>query len=417
VYSIFPVSFQNLDLFGEPLITVFNLETNERHVYSRNLDQTVLTFQLVDARHVVDEQTGSLWSLKHGNAIGGEYAGSQLQTATYSVDAIFPYLGMEPANSPLLSLWQRFDTNWYLKIATAGYSNDGSTVYFPLYPFLIKLLSYLMDPLLAGILISNLALIGVLGMLYRLTARIADHSTARRTVIYLLVFPTAFFLFSAYTESLFMFFVLASLEAACQGKWNGSVVWSFLAALTRLQGVLIVIPLAFLLWRELKETSLRHMVLRGAVLTVVPLATISFMVFTDLSLISTYQGKLQARFVWPWENIGAAFSLLKDGNGSLIDILNLAFTFGLIGITIFIWKKLPFEYFLYSLLMFVAPLFRMTISQPLVSMGRYALVVFPIFIVLGLWGRNQWVNRAILYTSILLQMYLSAQFILWGWVG
>jgi hypothetical protein len=50
-------------------------------------------------------------------------------------------------------------------------------------------------------------------------------------------------------------------------------------------------------------------------------------------------------------------------------------------------------------------------------MGGFALVVFQIFIVLGLWGINHWVNREILYTSILLKIFLSDQFILWGWVG
>jgi hypothetical protein len=59
----------------------------------------------------------------------------------------------------------------------------------------------------------------------------------------------------------------------------------------------------------------------------------------------------------------------------------------------------------------------MNSTQPLVSMTRYVLAVFPVFIVLGMWGKNPWVNRVILYTSILLQLYLSAQFILWGWVA
>jgi len=67
--------------------------------------------------------------------------------------------------------------------------------------------------------------------------------------------------------------------------------------------------------------------------------------------------------------------------------------------------------------MFLAPLFRMTTTQPLVSMMRYALAIFPVFILWGVWGKNAWVNRAIIYPSLLLQLYLSAQFVMWGWVG
>jgi hypothetical protein len=67
--------------------------------------------------------------------------------------------------------------------------------------------------------------------------------------------------------------------------------------------------------------------------------------------------------------------------------------------------------------MFFAPLLRMTTSQPLVSMVRYVLALFPVFIVLGGWGRNAWVNRLLVYSSVPLQLYLSAQFLMWGWVG
>jgi hypothetical protein len=67
--------------------------------------------------------------------------------------------------------------------------------------------------------------------------------------------------------------------------------------------------------------------------------------------------------------------------------------------------------------MFFAPLFRMTTSQPLVSMLRYVLVLFPVLILFGGWGRNAWVNRLFVYSSVPLQLFLSAQFVMWGWVG
>ena len=159
------------------------------------------------------------------------------------------------------------------------------------------------------------------------------------------------------------------------------------------------------------------MILHGIPLLIIPLATASFLAFSNLSLVNTYQGTLHAKFVLPWDNIFAAISLLASGRGSIVDALNLIVTLGLIAMMFAVWKKLPLEYTLYSLSMLVAPMFRMTTTQPLVSMTRYALVIFPVFIVLGIWGRNQWVNRAVIYTSVLLQLYLSAQFILWGWVA
>ena len=417
VYSIFPVALQNLDLFGEPVLTAFDLRTSERYVYSRQVDGEVLSFRIFDEEHVVDDQTGSIWSLHDGRAIQGTNAGRLLSASSHAVEEIFPYMGVPPAKNIVLALWQRFDANWYLKIATRGYASDGSTVYFPVYPMLIRSLSVFMDSMFAAMLISNLALIGVLVLLYCLTANIADHSTTRRTLIYFLIFPTSFFLMAAYTESLFLFFTLGSLFSASNRRWGWAVLWGVLSALTRLQGVLLVIPLVYMLWHESRNLNMKNPLLRGLPLVIIPLATLSFLAFTNLSLINTYQGTLHARFVFPWDNILAALSLLLSGDGSIVDALNLIVTLGLIAIMFAAWKKLPLEYMLYSLIMLVAPMLRMTTTQPLVSMDRYALSVFPIFIVLSMWGKNEWVNRVIVYLSVLLQLYLSAQFLMWGWVG
>ncbi len=418
VYSILPVALQNLDLFGEPVVTVFNLQTSEHHVYSRQVDNNVLSFHVLDTERMTDDQTGSIWSLHDGQAVQGDHVGKSLIKSSRTSEEIFPYLGMPPENNILLSLWQRFDANWYLRIAAHGYDLNESTVYFPAYPMFVRVFSYFMDSMFAAILISNLALIGVLVFLYRIILTVADDDqTARRASIYLLIFPTAFFLTTAYTESLFLLFTLGSLFFASHHRWGWAVLLGGFSALTRLQGVLLVFPLAYMLWREFRTAGLRKMILYGIPLLIIPLATASFLAFSNLSLVNTYQGTLHAKFVLPWDNIFAAISLLAGGRGSIVDALNLIVTLGLIVMMFAVWKKLPLEYTLYSLSMLIAPMFRMTTTQPLVSMTRYALVIFPVFIVLGIWGRNQWVNRAVIYISVLLQLYLSAQFILWGWVA
>lgn len=56
-------------------------------------------------------------------------------------------------------------------------------------------------------------------------------------------------------------------------------------------------------------------------------------------------------------------------------------------------------------------------TQPLNSMIRYSLAFFPVFMLLGSVGKNPWVNRVILYVGFALNLYLTAQFVLWGWVG
>lgn len=91
--------------------------------------------------------------------------------------------------------------------------------------------------------------------------------------------------------------------------------------------------------------------------------------------------------------------------------------FGRVTLLVVIWTALGAALTRLQGVLFIAPLFRMTTMQPLVSMLRYALVIFPVFMLWGVWGRNAWVSRAIVYLSFSLQLYLSAQFVMWGWVG
>ncbi|NUQ83889.1 MAG: hypothetical protein HUU11_04170 [Anaerolineales bacterium] len=418
VYWIFPVALQNLDLFGEPALTVFDLRTSERYAYSRAVGETTLTFRALDDQYMLDDQTGSVWSMREGRAIQGNYAGTSLKPSAYAVENIFPYLGVPPSQNEALALWQRFDTNWYLRIAAYGYQGlAGSTAYFPLYPILIRLLSFVIEPMIAAVLVSNIALFGVLVLLYRLVSRLADEHAARRTLIYFLVFPTSFFFMAAYTESLFLLFATGSLSAASRRHWRRAAALGMLSALTRLQGILLFFPLLYMIWNENKNPSPRNIFLRALPLVIIPAATLAFFIFSNFSMITALQGNWHASFVFPWANVWASITLLMSPDGGIIDTMNLIVTLGFIAMMFAIWKNLPVEYSLYSIVMLITPLFRMNATQPLVSMMRYALAIFPAFMVFGFWGENKWVNRVIVYLSLALQLYLSAQFILWGWVG
>lgn len=422
--TLFPVVAQNLDLFGAPVLAVFDLATGERYAYSRAVDGAALIFRASEKGFVTDAQTASVWSLREGGAVSGAYAGRAFSTTAYSVEEIFPYRGVAVEKNLWLSVWQRFDTNWYLKIAREGYADAASTVYFPLYPLLIRLASAVVgNAMLAALIVSNLALIGALALLYRLSAALVGAQSARRALAYWLLFPTAFFLSAAYTESLFLFFTLAAFDFARRDKWLFAALFGALAAWTRLQGVLLVVPLALLCFKfqvsrfEVRGSTSQVHVSRFMFLLLIPFATAAFLAFTNLSLLSSYVGELRARFVWPWDNFSAAFELLMGGRASFVDALNLLTTILCGALVIVVWRALPRAYGLYALLMCLAPLFRMTTTQPLVSMDRYALAIFPAFIVLGARGQNAWINRAVVYLSFPLQLYLSAQFVLWGWVG
>ena len=123
---------------------------------------------------------------------------------------VLPPVGVPgwPATSPgeswhhVFTAWERHDALWFLRIAADGYrADDGSAAFFPLYPLLSRAVGSLLGGhwLLGAYVVSNVALVAALTVLHRLTALELSEPAARRTVLYLAVFPTAFFLYAPYT--------------------------------------------------------------------------------------------------------------------------------------------------------------------------------------------------------------------------
>jgi hypothetical protein len=159
----------------------------------------------------------------------------------------WPAHAITPGWHNLVTVWERFDALWFLRIATSGYANgDGSAAFFPLYPLAIRWLSFLIGghPLAAALLISNVSFFGSLVVLYALTTRELSEDIARRAVLYAAVFPTAFFFLAPYSESLFFLLVLLSFWWARSNRWVLAGIAAALAALTRNLGLALVVPLA-----------------------------------------------------------------------------------------------------------------------------------------------------------------------------
>ena len=60
---------------------------------------------------------------------------------------------------------------------------------------------------------------------------------------------------------------------------------------------------------------------------------------------------------------------------------------------------------------------RLVDTQPLNSMIRYVLTIFPVFYLFGMFAQQKWVNLLMFVFFLSLNLFLSAQFFLWGWVA
>jgi hypothetical protein len=341
----------------------------------------------------------------------------------------------QPASGNLLiDLLARWDSQWYLWIVEQEYwlrpGQRSNVAFFPLYPLAIDLVAPFVgnNTVLAGIIVSNAAFLAVLIVLYQLTRlETNSHRSAARTAFYLSIFPTSFFFSMMYTESLFLFFMISAIYFARKQLWVWAALMGLLASTARVVGVL---TLGLVLWEWLRvhgwqlETihrkenwvNLWHGIKRDwmqlIVIAVIPLGLLSYMVFLQTNFgdpiaFSTVQS------AWGRENIGPVAvvaqdiqALFRDGLiiSNLSRGLNMATLIAILGFSVVVWRRLGAGYALYTLLAVLIP--ATSGSQ---SILRYALVCFPVFMVLGIWGRQAIFDRAYtIISAVLLGVFIVA---------
>ena len=151
----------------------------------------------------------------------------------------------------VLDLFNHWDAGWYLDIVSRGYKyvpgQQSNVVFFPLYPVLVRLLTFggTVDARLAGYLVSNVALFVAIVLLWKLTAvEMHDESCSKHVVQFLLFNPMTVFYSSIYTESLYLLCLVSTLYFARTQRWLAVAVCAYAAALCRVVGLLLVVPLA-----------------------------------------------------------------------------------------------------------------------------------------------------------------------------
>jgi hypothetical protein len=317
--------------------------------------------------------------------------------------------------------------------------------FFPLYPLLMRSFAELFGgPVskgtlsLGGPLVSLLFLPLALFFAYRVAEDGFGEGSAKAAVFALGFFPTAFFLNSAYTESLF-------LALSAESIWTARVrrdlllacVLAGLAGATRNVGVFLVAPL-FLEWLR----DARHYRWRGVYLALAPsglnfYAAYLWWRFGDPLLFYTDQGKWGRQAAGPLATAGRVWEAAVEGSAQLLDprlwadpslgnlanhlegannLYNLVF-FVFAGVVLIAGlRDLPPDLSVYAfLLMAPATLFG-TPESPLMGTPRYALVAFPLFIVLGLLYRSPvFVGWLVLSTAA--SLVFCALFVSWRFVA
>ncbi len=348
---------------------------------------------------------------------------------------ILPKYSSTPADLVAMSTsWNHWDAANYVRIAQFGYQSYYDVAFFPLFPLLIRILAFPFGPMAylpVGMLISNTALLGALFILYQLAREVGGDKVADRTLLYLCIFPTAFFFFAAYNESLFLLLTSGAFLAWRRQHWWLAGLLGFFAAMTRSVGVLLVFPYLFELWEVYRRqfTSWRHYLSKLLPVILIPAglglyAWYCWSIRGNPLAFAAVQSHWARRTTWPWQGIWQAFfevfwnQPLGSANEAQI-LIDLSATLGFIALTILGWKKQHRSYTLWSAILLLTALLSSTVGQhnSLVSNRRFVLELFPAFMTLALLGiKHPRLHQAIVLIFPALYALFSFLFLLNRWM-
>ena len=323
-----------------------------------------------------------------------------------------------PKDSGLIDMHNRWDTYWYMDIVHNGYylksdNTLSNVVFFPLYPALIKILGTILlgNFVLAGWLISMSALIAGCVYFYKLLKEFHPEIDPELPIFLMLIFPTAFFLNVVYTEAVFFFITISCFYYVFKKQFWMAGTFAFFGALTHSNGVFLGLPI---LWETVRIFGWKKGLLSKNIfpMAMPAVAMGSFLLydyfrFHDLFLFFKIESAWGRSFSINWDH----FSLFSHPSITNMGI-DVFFTIMILSAIVLVWKKvLP----MYSVFMLLTVLAALT-SGTLMSIGRYSLALFPLFILLA-----KIKNKMILQSWILLStLFLALDIILWVnnyWAG
>lgn len=157
----------------------------------------------------------------------------------------------------LLLYMTRWDSPHYIQLVEkgyAGYMENGQhlfLVFYPLYVWLVRGVRLLVpNTIVAGMLVSWVCYAAGCSQVYRIAARLYGHSVGKNTVLLLSFFPWSFFFGTVMTEGLFLLTTAAACCAALEHRWGRYAFWGTLSGMTRMTGVLVLVPAGVELLRQ-----------------------------------------------------------------------------------------------------------------------------------------------------------------------
>jgi hypothetical protein len=342
-----------------------------------------------------------------------------------------------------LEVWNRWDAPHYLDLVVFGYRAEDAgnlfgpggyrsvypgdlplyIVFYPLFPWAATLVNVIVgDPLHSALVVASVASLFVAPLMYRLVRQDEEPGTALRAAWFLLVFPTAYFLHIGYTESLFLALVLGSFLAARTERWWIAGILGGLAALTRINGLVLLLALpaeAFTQWlaapRDARRLRPEWLAIGLVGVGFAAYLALNQVVYGDaLTFLRVQREHWFKEAAFPWEAISGAFGWFESRRPDIVFMnggMELLFTgIGLVGVVVSAFRLRPsyFAWMAGNWLLFTSTSF-------LLSMPRYTLTLFPLMILMALVTRRTAALIAVSAVSLVGFVYFAWRFATGSW--
>jgi hypothetical protein len=309
-----------------------------------------------------------------------------------------------------LDLPARWDSGWYVGIASGGYRWTPEhppyerLKFFPAYPLLLRAIAGPINParnvvvwLWTGVVLSSALFWLALLALFRLTEKLCDRETASRVVWITACYPFAIFFGLPYTESLFLLAIVSALLATEDSRWAYAVAWGLLAGLTRPTGFLLAPAIALVAWQRTRRLQAGWIAAAAS-----PLAGTAL--YSGYLFLSTGHA-----LAWVTGQPGGSGAVNPFSQAfSMYDAVNAAAFLVATGGAIVAAGRLGAGYALLVLLTIGMALFGVGVN----CMGRYTSVLFPIAVSIALFARRA-SFMAWIAASLVLECAAAAAFFTW----
>ena len=318
--------------------------------------------------------------------------------------------------SPLVNGWASWDGSWYGGIAQGGYqcgplNPEGmrNVAFFPLFPLAVRAVMLVVhDPNLAGLIVSNVSFLIALVLLFQIVRARFDEAVARRTVVLLAVFPFAMFFGAAYTKSITLVALVAAFFFGERRQWFLAGVCAAFASAARMVGVLLIPALALLYlsqihfnWRLIRPNILwlgLGALGIGSYAAYLGATCGDPLLFAKSQFVAGWMLGVDANMAKGVIEAAPRIPYVGDTERREITglLMHLMFAGWAIVLAALSWRLLPSAYALLATLMVFSSLSHWD------GMGRYVVVIFPLFMVAALLLKSERWYTAVVYTCVLL---------------